>query len=70
MERCSKCNTELTDTVIGSPTCVDCWIPPAEARELREAAKAVILWAETPGDHGGNPYCKDFVQKAIKALGQ
>jgi hypothetical protein len=27
-------------------------------------AKAVLEWAKTPGDHGGNPYCKPFVKLA------
>jgi hypothetical protein len=33
------------------------------------ACRAVLAWARTPGDHGGNPYCKDFVKLARKALG-
>lgn len=35
-----------------------------------QVAEAVLLWAETPGDHGGNPYCKPFVRLAQKALGR
>ncbi len=35
----------------------------------RAACEAVIEWAKTPGNHGGNPYCLEFVQKARKALG-
>lgn len=36
--------------------------------ELVEACKEVLLWAKTPGNHGGNPYCMEFVKKAEKAL--
>lgn len=36
--------------------------------ELLEACKAVTLWAKTPGDHAGNPYLHDFVNKAEKAI--
>ena len=32
--------------------------------QAEELTAAVILWAETPGDHGGNPYCKPFVRLA------
>ena len=31
-------------------------------------AQAVLEWARTPGDHGGNPYCKEFVKLAQRAL--
>jgi len=32
-------------------------------------AHAVLEWARTPGDHGGNPYCKPFVRLARVLLG-
>jgi len=35
----------------------------AEA-ERDELVAAVLLWAKTPGDHGGNPYFQDFVRIA------
>jgi hypothetical protein len=34
-----------------------------EARYLA-LAKAVLVWARLPGNHGGNPYTKDFVKLA------
>ena len=27
-----------------------------------ELAGACLLWAKTPQDHGGNPYCHDFMK--------
>lgn len=33
-----------------------------------EACRATIKWAETPGEHGGNPYCKPHVKAAERAL--
>lgn len=38
--------------------------PPTQT----ELADAVLLWAKTPGSHGGNPYTLPFVQiaEAIK----
>lgn len=39
----------------------------AAAPEMNEAVQAVLEWAKAPGDHGGNPYCKKFVQLAQKA---
>ena len=35
----------------------------------KELADAVIQWAETPMDHGGNPYCHDFVRIAQEIRG-
>ena len=32
-----------------------------------ELAGAVLDWARTPGNHGGNPYCYDFVKLAHQA---
>jgi hypothetical protein len=32
--------------------------------DLRMLCEAVLVWAETPGDHGGNPYCHEHVQWA------
>ena len=40
----------------------------AAAPGLLEAAEAVLEWAKTPGDHGGNPYCKEFVRLAEAAV--
>ena len=34
----------------------------------REACEAVMEWARTPGEHGGNPYCKNFVRLAEAAI--
>ena len=42
---------------------------PTLATPAIEACLAVIKWAETPGEHGGNPYCKEFVRLARKAVG-
>lgn len=36
--------------------------------EAVEACRAVMDWARTPGEHGGNPYCKAFVKAASRAL--
>lgn len=41
----------------------------ANRPELLEACEAALLWAKTPGNHGGNPYKHDFVVMASKALG-
>ena len=40
-----------------------------QAEALAELADAVMLWATTPGDHGGNPYAKEFVRLALQAKG-
>jgi hypothetical protein len=49
----------------------------AELRSMAKAADfaaslttAVLDWAKTPGDHGGNPYVKDFVKLAMTAAPQ
>ena len=39
----------------------------AAAPDLLEVADAVLEWAKTPGEHGGNPYFKEFVRLAVKA---
>ena len=36
--------------------------------KMLEALEAVMEWARTPQNHGGNPYCMDFVKKARKAI--
>jgi hypothetical protein len=36
--------------------------------KLLEACRAVLLWAKTPGNHGGNPYSKPFVKAAEIAV--
>lgn len=36
---------------------------------LIKTAKAVLDWARTPGEHGGNSYCKPMVKLAEQALG-
>ena len=41
----------------------------ANLAKLREVAEAVVEWAKTPGNHGGNPYCHDFVKLALAATG-
>lgn len=33
-----------------------------------EALRAVLLWARTPGNHGGNPYMHGFVKQAERTL--
>lgn len=33
-----------------------------ELTMLRNIAEMVLLWAKSPGDHGGNPYTKEFVR--------
>lgn len=40
----------------------------AAAPDLLEACKSVLTWASIGGDHGGNPYCKDFVRLAQAAI--
>ncbi len=42
---------------------------PRASDAARELAEAVLLWASTPGDHGGNPYLKPFVQIARRIVG-
>lgn len=27
-----------------------------------ELIEAILLWAKTPGNHGGNPYCHSFMK--------
>ena len=39
----------------------------AAAPELLEVCEAVMLWAKT-GNHGGNPYCNNFVKLAEEAI--
>ena len=34
------------------------------AEYLVDLAAAVVLWAKTPGNHGGNPYTKSMVRIA------
>lgn len=36
--------------------------------ESLKACEAVLEWARTPGDHGGNPYTKEFVKLAGRAV--
>lgn len=36
---------------------------------LESLARAVLTWASTPGEHGGNPYCHTFVKLARRAVG-
>jgi len=38
------------------------------APDLLNAAKAAVSWAETPGNHGGNPYGHDFIKLCIDAI--
>jgi hypothetical protein len=33
-------------------------------------AREVVLWARTPGEHGGNPYMHAFVRAAQAMLGE
>jgi hypothetical protein len=42
-----------------------------DAPELQRLnlACAVLHWARTPGEHGGNPYAKDFVKLARQIVG-
>lgn len=40
----------------------------AAAPEFAEACREVMVWAHAPSDHGGNPYCKQFVIMAEAAL--
>lgn len=35
---------------------------------VMQACEEVLLWASLPGDHGGNPYMKQFVIAAQKAV--
>jgi hypothetical protein len=36
--------------------------------EFYDACKMALLWASTPGNHGGNPYTKTFVKCAELAV--
>ncbi len=36
--------------------------------DLLYIARRVLEWAETPQDHGGNPYSKEFVMAAKELL--
>lgn len=52
----------------------DCQNQPANAHiiaaapELLQACQAVMTWAKTPGNHGGNPYLLEFVKLAAAAI--
>lgn len=35
-------------------------------QDMEELVSEVLWWAKSPGDHGGNPYIKDFVKLAVK----
>ncbi len=35
---------------------------------LLKACQAVLEWARTPGNHGGNPYCHKFMELVQKAV--
>ena len=57
------------------PVPPDLPVPLAElvqtaAPDLLAACEAVIAWASTPGDHGGNPYLHAFVKWADTAIKQ
>jgi hypothetical protein len=39
------------------------------AADGEKLARLVMDWARTPGDHGGNPHCKEFVRLASRMLG-
>lgn len=41
---------------------------PTTEETLRALILSVLDWAKTSGDHGGNPYTKDFVILAEQAL--
>lgn len=30
--------------------------------KYEELIASILLWAKTPGSHGGNPYCHDFMK--------
>ena len=36
----------------------------AASKRLDTLIEAVLEWARTPGPHGGNPYCHEFVRLA------
>jgi hypothetical protein len=40
----------------------------AAAPDLLKACEAAMTWAKTPGNHGGNPYCHDFIKLAEQAI--
>lgn len=42
----------------GMPGAGYCWVM------VPDVAASVLEWARTPGDHGGNPHCKEFVRLA------
>lgn len=46
------------------PNGTDCHVLTLE----RSLAHSVIAWSVTPGEHGGNPYCKAFVKLAERIL--
>ncbi len=42
----------------------------ADPVSVDRLADAVLEWARTPGNHGGNPYMEDFVKLAMRAKGE
>lgn len=39
-------------------------------QDLRTLCECVMHWVKTPGNHGGNPHCHDFVKVAERMLAQ
>jgi hypothetical protein len=46
----------------------DCFVFVFTDPTAIKACEAVLDWASTPGDHGGNPYTHKFVQLAQAAV--
>jgi len=61
-----KCGCKIVgDGTLPFPLHIQYCTVHAVAKRL---CKAVVEWARTPGNHGGNPYRHDFVQMADEAL--
>lgn len=69
-ERCDTCEQFPTDAAAMDRVArlaSEAQANDSELALLRSLRDAVLKWASTPGNHGGNPYMKDFVKKAEKA---
>lgn len=59
----------------GAVTCTACGLMPFDDDDTeipcttaRELALSVLIWARTPGDHGGNPYTLPMVREAAAIM--
>lgn len=61
--------SDHTQPAFGDPKPGPC-CDRGKADLLELLADSVLEWARTPGDHGGNPYFRDFVRLAMRAKGE